>query len=101
MENRDEKKPAQKSNKGQKMAKSKKWIRVEKAEAFRAKNLSQSEMFLIADARRAFTKLRQAFVEALILNYFDPERYIQIEIDILGYAISRILSQLTSDDLGQ
>ncbi len=41
--------------------------------------------------------MRQAFVEALILNPFDPERYIRIETDASGYAIDRILSQLTSD----
>ncbi len=76
-----EKKPAQKSRKGQpkgqKTAKSKKWIRAEKSEASRAKNLSsQSGSFLTTEARKAFTELRQAFVEAPILNYFDPERHI-------------------------
>ncbi len=106
VENQDEKEPAQKSckgqSKGQKTAKSKKWIRTEKLEASRAKNLSsQSGSFLTFEARKAFTKLRQAFVEAPILNHFDPERHIQIETDVSGYAISGILSQLTSDDLGR
>ena len=41
------------------------------------------------------------FVEALILNHFDLEYHIQIEIDASGYAIGRIFSQLTLDDLGQ
>ncbi len=45
--------------------------------------------------------MRQAFLEAPILNYFDPERHIQIETDALGYAIGGVLRQLTSDDLGQ
>ncbi len=45
--------------------------------------------------------MRQAFVEALILNHFDPERHIRIETDASGYAIGGILSQLTSDDLGR
>ncbi len=45
--------------------------------------------------------MRQTFVEAPILNHFDPERHIRIETDASGYAISRIFSQLTSDDLGQ
>ena len=57
-------------------------------------------MFFIVDARRAFTKLRQAFIEAPILNHFDPERHIRIEIDALHYVISGIFSQLTSDNLG-
>ena len=79
VEDQGEKKLAQKSckcQKGQKTAKSKNWIRAKKAKASRAKNLGQSGLFLTADTRRAFTKLRQAFVEAPILNHFDPERHI-------------------------
>ncbi len=84
------------------MAIFKKWIRVEKSEAFRAKNFSsQSGLFFTPKARTAFIKLRQAFVEALILNHFDPEYHIQIETNVSGYAIGRIFSKLTSDDLGQ
>ncbi len=45
--------------------------------------------------------MRQAFVEAPILNHFDPERHIRIETDASGYAIGEILSQLTSDDSGR
>ena len=30
------------------------------------------------------------FVETLILNHFNLERYIQIEIDVSSYAISEI-----------
>ena len=48
-----------------------------------------------------FAKLRQVFVKAPILHYFDLERHIRIETDASGYAISAILSQLTSNDLGQ
>ncbi len=95
MEDQGEKEPAQKSpkgQKGQKTAKSKKWICAEKAEASRAKNLGQSRLFLTADARRAFTKLRQAFLKAPILNHFDPERHIRIETDVSGYAIGGVLS---------
>ena len=54
VKNRGEKKPVQKSYKGQKTAKSKKWIRAKKAEVSRAKNLDQSGTFLTTDARRAF-----------------------------------------------
>ena len=81
------------------MAKSKKWIRTKKAEVFKAKNLDQSGTFLTVDARRYFTKLRQAFVEAPILNYLDLKRHIQLETDGLSFAISGILSQRTLDDL--
>ena len=40
------------------MAKSKKWIQAKKAEASRAKNLGQLRMFLTANAKKAFIKLR-------------------------------------------
>ncbi len=91
-----EKKPVQKSCKSQKTAKSKKWIQVEKSEASRAKNLSsQLGSFFISKTKKAFTKLKQVFVEALILNHFNPKHHIQIEIDVSSYAISGIFSQLT------
>ena len=69
----------------------------------RAKNFSlgQSSTFFIANARKAFIELKQTFVEALILNYFDLKRHIKIEMDISGYAIGAILNQQTSDDLNQ
>ena len=57
--------------------------------------------FLTPGAKLAFTKLRQAFLKALILHHFDPERHIRIETNATGYFISGVLSQLTSDDLGQ
>ena len=104
VEDQDEKDPAQKSRKSQKSqktAKSKKWIYAKKAETSRARNLSsQSGAFLTTNGRTAFTKSRQAFIEALILNHFNPERHISIQMDALGYAISEIFSQLTLDDLG-
>ncbi len=45
--------------------------------------------------------MRQAFVKTPILDNFDPERHIQIEIDDFGFAISGILRQLTLDDSSQ
>ena len=45
--------------------------------------------------------MKQAFVEVPILNYFDSKRHIQIEINVSGYAISGIFSQLNLDDLAQ
>ena len=73
----------------------------------KSKNLAKSKKtvrcsdFLTLGAKLAFTELRQAFLKALILHHFNPERYIRIEIDVSGYAIGRVLSQLTSDDLGR
>ena len=73
----------------------------------KSKNSSKSKKtvkfldFLTSGAKLAFTKLRQAFIKAPILQHFDLERHIRVETDALGYAIGRVLSQLTSDDSGQ
>lgn len=84
------------------MAKSKIQIKAEKVEASRAKNLSnQSGLFLAARVGEVFTKLKQVFIEAPILNPLDLEHYIQIETDISSYGICEIFSQLILDDLGQ
>ena len=66
-----------------------------------SKNLNGATSYLTPNAKWAFTKLRQAFTKAPILQHFDSECHIQIEIDASGYAIGRVLSQLTSDNLGQ
>ena len=73
---------------------------------FKSKNLSRSKKmigsdFLTPRAKLAFTKLRQAFVKALILYHFDPKCHIRIETYILNYAIGGVLSQLTLNDLGR
>ena len=48
-----------------------------------------------------FSKLKQAFIKAPILYHFDPEHHIRVETDVSGYAIGRVFSQLTLDDLGR
>ena len=53
--------------------------------------------YLTLNAKKAFDQLRQAFTEAPILQHFDPEQYIRVETDVSGYAIGRVLSQLTND----
>lgn len=53
--------------------------------------------FLSSNARQTFTRLRQVFIEALILSYFNLERYIRIETDASSYTIGGVLSQLTLD----
>ena len=57
--------------------------------------------FLTPGTKLTFIELRQAFLKALIFHHFDPERHIRIETDVSGYAIGRVLSQLTSDDSGR
>ena len=52
--------------------------------------------FFIPKARLAFAQLRQAFVKAPILHYFDPESHIWIETNASGYSIGGVLSQLSS-----
>ena len=56
--------------------------------------------FLISETKLALLRLKQAFTKAFILHHFDPECYIQIEIDVFGYTIGGILSQLTLE-IGQ
>ena len=71
-------KKVHKSSKSKYLSKSKKTVRFSDFLTFRAK--------------LAFIKLRQAFLEAPILHHFNPERHIQIETDVSGYAISRVLN---------
>ena len=48
--------------------------------------------FFTPETKLVSIKLKQVFVKAPILYYFDPERYIWIKTDILRYIISEILS---------
>ena len=57
--------------------------------------------FLILETKLAFNELKKAFFKALLLHYFDLEYHIRTEMDVSGYAIGEVLSQLTSDNLGQ
>ena len=52
--------------------------------------------FFTSETRLAFIQLKQAFVKALILYYFDLESHIRIETNISSYIIGGILSQLSS-----
>ena len=46
-------------------------------------------------------KARLAFIKTPILQHFDLECYIRIETNASCYAIDRVLSQLTLDNLGR
>ena len=66
----------------------------------KSKNLSKFQKtvgsdFLIPGVKLAFIELRQAFLKAPILHHFDSERHIWIKTDVSGYAIDKVLSQLT------
>ena len=58
-------------------------------------NNLEEPKFLISKAKEAFNRLRQAFTKAPILRHFDSECHIRIETDASGYAIGRVLNQLT------
>ena len=53
--------------------------------------------FLTFNAKKAFNHLSQAFIKALIFQHLDLESHIQIEIDVLGYAIVGVLSQFNKN----
>ena len=57
--------------------------------------------YLTFKARSTFTQLRKAFTKAPILGHFYLKYHIWIETDLLGYVISGVLSQLTSDNFDQ
>ena len=69
-----------KIGKNQKLSKSKK--------LFKSKKTLRSLNFLTSGAKLAFIKLRQAFVKALILYYFDSKHFIPIEIDESSHEFS-------------
>ena len=57
--------------------------------------------YLTLDAKKTFNHLRHAFIQMFILEHFNLERHIWVEIDMSDHAISGVLSQLTLDNLGQ
>ena len=54
-------------------------------------------IFLSFGIKKAFNHLWQAFIKALILQYFNLECHIQIKTNASCYAIRRVLSQLSTD----
>ena len=77
----------------------------------KSRNKKVETDFFTPKARLAFTQLRETFIEASILYYFNPKSHIRIETEALSYAIGDILTQLfsgtrpdevvTKTDLGQ
>ena len=70
-----------------------------KSEHLGNSNNLREPKFLTSDAKKTFNRLKQAFIKAPILQYFDPVFYIWTETDVSGYAIGRVLSQLTSNQV--
>ena len=57
--------------------------------------------YLTLTAKKTFNYLWHAFTQAPILQHFDLEQHIWIKTDASSYAIGRVLSHMTLDDLGQ
>ncbi len=53
--------------------------------------------YLTPKAKKAFIYLQKFFTKTPIFRYYDSEYYIRIETDVLGYAIGRVLNQMTSN----
>lgn len=90
------------------MAKSQKWDLANSKKSIFAKfkksdllkdnfaKVNSSEMdFLIPKAKKAFIYLQKSSNKALILRYFNLKHYIGISTNVLGYAIDKVLSQMT------
>ena len=80
-----------------KLAKSKKPKLTKPKKSDFEKTNSSGTDFLIFKAKKIFIHLQKTFTNLLILRHFDLKCHIQIETDALGYVISEILSQLTSN----
>ena len=65
-----------------------------------SKNSNGATDYLTPKVRLVFCQWKKAFTKALILQHFDSECHIRIETDASGYAISKVLSRLTLDNLG-
>ena len=52
---------------------------------------------LTFNAKKTFSYLKQTFIKTSILQYFDLKSHIWIKIDVLGYTIDKILSELNSN----
>ena len=57
--------------------------------------------YLTLVAKKAFNHLWYTFIQAPILQHFDPKWQIQTKTDMSDYAIDSVPSQLISNDLGQ
>ena len=62
---------------------------------------ASDQAFLSPRVRLAFNKLKQAFIKALIFHHFALDSNICIETDISSYAISKVFSHPTLNNLGQ
>jgi hypothetical protein len=58
------------------------------------KGRKSGPFYFTKEARAAFKKLKERFQSALILRLYDPKFPIRLEMNISGFAIRIIISQL-------
>lgn len=71
--------------------------------SFKSKNIELSVFglrFFIPKVKLKFTKVKQVFIEVLILYYFDPESHTLKKIDAYNDIIDKVLNQLTLNNFG-
>lgn len=61
------------------------------------KTKSSRADFLTLGAKKTFIYLQKAFIKVPIFYHLDIKHHIFIKTDTFGYAISRVISQITSD----
>ena len=60
---------------------------------------ARNSNYLTLNAEKTFNHLWHAFIQALIVQHFDPKWHIQIETNASGYSIDGISYQLTLKNL--
>ena len=58
---------------------------------------TQKPIFLTSNVKKVFNNLKQVFIKASILQYFNWKSYIKIDTNVSSYAIDRVLNQLKLD----
>lgn len=74
--------------------------KIKQKRSLHASYLNRRTSYLNHKAGKAIIELKQVFIQVSKPQHFDLEQYIRIETDVLYYAITKILRQLTSDNLG-
>lgn len=68
---------------------------------FYKKPINRDMDYLTIVAKITFSQLKKVITKAFILQHFNLKYYIWIKTDIFNYIISKVLSQLTWNNLSQ
>ena len=67
-----------------------------------SKNRKKAGPYIMTDeVQKVFKRLKNTFSSTLVLQYFDSNKLIRIEMDASGFAIMGILSQPGNPTLGR